>query len=102
MPFGRISSRNASRMLQSNECPFYKSLRVISSTSHFFSKIVEDIREAFLEEIRWFATFVIEILRYKAKLFYISNIIATYEIFQFQKIGSTRKRHGLWQQHGKN
>jgi hypothetical protein len=32
---------------------------------------------------------------YKAKLFYISNIITTYEIFQFQKNGPSRKRHGL-------
>jgi hypothetical protein len=55
-------------------------------------KIVEDIREAFLEEIR-----SKNILCLKANLFYISNKIATYEIFQFQKIGSSRKRHGLWQ-----
>jgi hypothetical protein len=50
-------------MLQSNECPFYKSLRGMFSTSHFISKTVEDIREAFLAEIRCYATLAIGIPR---------------------------------------
>ena len=67
MLFGRISSRNVF------DFPFFI--------------IVEDIRETFVSDISCFATL----------LLYISNKIASHEIFQFQKIGSSRKRHGLWQ-----
>jgi hypothetical protein len=45
---------------------------------------------------------VTDISCFATLLLYLYNKIATNEIFQFQKIGSTRKRHGLWQQLGKN
>jgi len=45
----------------------------MSSTSHFISKTVEDIREAFLEEIRCSATFIIDIIELKQNYCYLAT-----------------------------